>query len=90
MTRQSGKAFILSHVMTRQGKGKAFILSLVIEDLELELVNALYEQRSHEEVILSCNSNHQMIPEEAKSLFYESKAKVKAIEYKIRFLKHGY
>ncbi len=76
--------------MTKQGKGKAFILSHVIEDLELELVNALYEQRSHEEVILSCNSNHQVIPEEIKSLFYESQVKVKAIECKIRFLKHGY
>ncbi len=76
--------------MTKQGKGKAFILSHVIEDLELELVNALYKQRSYEEIILSCNSNHQVIPEEIKSLFYESQVKVKAIECKIRFLKHGY
>ena len=76
--------------MTKQDKGKAFILSHEIEDLELELVNALYKQRSDEEVMLSCHSNHQVIPEENKTLFYESQAKVKAIECRIRFLKHGY
>jgi len=76
--------------MTKQDKGKAFIHSHEIEDLELELVNALYKQRSHEEVILLCNSNHQVIPEENKTLFYKSQAKVKAIECRIRFLKHGY
>jgi len=76
--------------MTMQRKGKAFIRSHQIEDLELDLVNALYNQRLHEEVILSCNSNHQMIPDDTMTLFFESKAKVKEIECSIRFLKHGY
>ena len=76
--------------MTNQGKGKAFTLSHEIEDLEVDLVNALYNQRSNEEVIFSCNSNNKTIPADIKSLFYESQAKVKAIECKIRFLKHGY
>jgi hypothetical protein len=60
-----------------------------LSDLELELVDALYAQRSHEREILNYEPESSA-PSELLRAFTASKLKVQGIELLIRRRRHGF
>ena len=70
-------------------KGRAFLLSHQIEDLEIELANALYKQRSNEDYLI-LHEPQSSAPREIIANFISSKLEVQELELKIRHLKHRY
>lgn len=73
----------------RASKGPALLPIHAIEDLEEELVSALYEQRSLEYKILQYQPQTSA-PQELIDLFCSAKVKVNQIETKIRMLKYAF
>jgi hypothetical protein len=74
---------------TRIAKGPALLPIHVIEDLEEELVTALYEQRSLERRIMDY-SPQTSAPSELKDSFCRARVNVNKIEGKIRLLKYAF
>ena len=70
-------------------KGRAFLRSHQIEDLEIELTNAVYQQRSNEDYLILYEPQSSA-PRELIANFISSKLKVQELELKIRHLKYRY
>jgi hypothetical protein len=74
---------------TRIAKGPALLPIHVIEDLEEELVTALYEQRSLERRIMEY-SPQTSAPCELKDSFCRARVRVNQIEMQIRMQKYKF
>ena len=70
-------------------KGRPFFNYQKVEDLEEELVSALYGQRALEEQIAQYNPQNS-VPSELIQSFIDSKKKVQGIEMEIRRLRYSF
>lgn len=70
-------------------KGRPFLLSHYIDDLELELVTTVYALREAEDQVLS-SANSIDGPHHANNHLVSFKKKISAIEVAMRQLRHGY
>ena len=70
-------------------KGRPFFNYQKVEDLEEELVSALYGQRALEEQIAQYNPQNSA-PSELIQSFIDSKKKVQGIEMEIRRLRYSF
>lgn len=69
-------------------RGRALLPIHVLEDLEEELVAALYEQRSLEFQIMEYTPQDSA-PQDLRESFRGARVRVNQLEAKIRYLKHS-
>jgi hypothetical protein len=66
-----------------------FLASNAVDELEGELITALYEQRSLEHEIMKYEPQTSA-PQELRSAFCSARVKVNRIELRIRMMKHSF